>query len=129
MYVYLPIVSISSDKIEERMYANPDVEQQLFLARDKFDLVVYYDQNSQNVSSPPLNYLREAIFEMEFRKTLRRAPMMLVGGFDAWRAAIGDKGIFRYTESDKENISPQQQQNLEPVKVHHTFYDYASIHK
>lgn len=113
------------------MYANPDVEQQLFLSRDKFDLVVYYDQNSRNINSPPLNYLREAIYEMEFRRTLRRAPMMLVGGFEAWTEKIGNRGIFRYNESDKENTSADDKSNhdmanLVPVKVHHTFYDYVS---
>jgi len=137
------------------MVMNPDAEQQIFAGRHQFDLVVYYDQNSQSLQNPTLGHLRAAIYELEFQKILQRAPVMLSGGFDAWKQVIGDKGIFRYTDAaatastqSQDGSSPaahhrQHQQkphwlkdvvgrgsdqnlDLSPVKVHHTFYDYFS---
>ncbi|KAF1801412.1 hypothetical protein V8B55DRAFT_1565843 [Mucor lusitanicus] len=142
---------VSSQKIEESMVMNPDAEQQIFAGRHHFDLVVYYDQNSQSLQNPTLGHLRAAIYELEFQKILQRAPVMLSGGFDAWKQVIGEKGIFRYTNdasTQSQDASPHQQQQqqqqrphwlkdvvgrgsdqnmgLSPVKVHHTFYDYFS---
>lgn len=144
-------ISVSSQKIEESMVMNPDAEQQIFSGRNQFDLVVYYDQNSQSLQTQNLNHLRTAIYELEFQKVLQRAPVMLSGGFDAWRQVIGERGIFKYNNdsptmsaaSTSGQDSPHQakphwlrdvvgrggsDQNLAltPVKVHHTFYDYFS---
>ncbi|KAG1109109.1 hypothetical protein G6F42_015758 [Rhizopus arrhizus] len=144
---------VPSMKIEESMVMNPDAEQQIFAGRHRFDLVVYYDQNSQSLQNQTLNHLRAAIYELEFQKILQRAPVMLAGGFDAWKQVIGEKGIFRYNNDtsapstsaqNQGSPSPQQQHQkphwlkdvvgrgsdqdmaLSPVKVHHTFYDYFS---
>jgi ubiquitin carboxyl-terminal hydrolase 8 len=140
--------------MEESMVMNPEAEQLIFAGRNQFDLIVYYDQNSQSLldeKNSALGYLRQAIYELEFQKTLQRAPMMLAGGFDAWRSVIGEKGIFKYKSSvsdDQQNNasgspSYQQQNNnnhwlhpvmadqspkYTPVKVHHTVYDYVSYY-
>lgn len=139
------------------MVMNPEVEQHLFAERHNFDLVVYYNQNAQSlrdINNQSLYNLHLAIYELEFQKILRRAPMMLVGGFDAWRGLVGDKGIFKYAtndqnsqnekqSSDYSSNSPYQQKNphwlkdvvgrgsdqsiqYEPVKMHKTVYDYVS---
>ncbi|KAI8090382.1 hypothetical protein BDF21DRAFT_436817 [Thamnidium elegans] len=111
---------VTSIRIEESMMMNRDREQTIFAARNRFDLVVYYDQNSQALYNDPHNALynlRAAIYEMEFQKTLQRAPMMLHGGFDAWRAVVGDRGIYKYEETTDETI------HLTPVQHHKTMYD------
>ncbi|KAL9557999.1 hypothetical protein MBANPS3_001099 [Mucor bainieri] len=102
---------VSSKKIEESMVMNPDAEQQIFAGRHHFDLVVYYDQNSQSLQTPTLNHLRAAIYELEFQKILQRAPVMLSGGFDAWKQVIGEKGIFRYTNDVSSSASTTSTQN------------------
>lgn len=128
------------------MVLNPESEQVMFVGRHQFDIVVYYDQNSQN-EHLTLNHLREAIYENEFGKMLQRAPVMLAGGFEAWKQVIGDRGIFKYNndspvELQSSGSSPYQQKphwlndvvgkgsdqsiHATPVKVHHTFYDYVS---
>ncbi|KAI8644102.1 hypothetical protein BD408DRAFT_450842 [Parasitella parasitica] len=138
---------VSSQKIEESMVMNPDAEQQIFAGRNQFDLVVYYDQNSQALQNEALTHLRAAIYELEFKKVLQRAPVMLSGGFDAWRQVIGEKGIYKYNVNNdlpsssapdsahqqkphwlKDCVSRGSDQNpaLTPIKVHHTFYDYFS---
>ena len=37
--------------------------------------------------------LSKAIYEREFSKPLKRAPLILVGGFEAWKKEIGQDGI------------------------------------
>lgn len=102
------------------MILNRAAEQTIFAGRNRFDLVVYYDQNSQILYNDPHNALynfRAAIYEMEFQKTLQRAPMMLYGGFDAWRSFVGDRGIHKYEDTAEET------HHLTPVQHHKTMYD------
>lgn len=146
---------VLSKKIEESMVLNRDAEQQLFAGRHHFDLVVYYNQNSRKLrdeNSLELYNLHVAIYELEFQKILRRAPMLLAGGFDAWKSVVGERGVFRYTTNEQEQNtqnygqtnSPSYHQNgphwlkdvvgrgsdqsinYEPVKVHKTVFDYFS---
>ncbi|CAO3670058.1 unnamed protein product [Rhizopus microsporus] len=123
--------NISSQKIEESMIMNPEVEQQMFARRHEyFDLIVYYDQRSTvlDKENQTLYHLRQAIYEFEFQKVLRNAPIMLIGGFDAWSMTIGQRGVYRYTDSSRpilpEKRGSDQRVPLSPVKVHHTLYDY-----
>ncbi|KAI8975785.1 hypothetical protein BDF20DRAFT_914642 [Mycotypha africana] len=145
--------NITSKQIEESMLLNPDTEQQIFAHRHHFDIIVFYDANSTTIQQcPALRQLTEAIYELEFIKTLQRAPIMLAGGFNAWKQIIGERGIYRYAHSDGKEKQQQQQSekdnqrknhsasprlntNNEPsadnpsvtaVKVHHTVYDYFS---
>ncbi|KAI8091320.1 uncharacterized protein B0P05DRAFT_568711 [Gilbertella persicaria] len=122
---------VSSSKIESSLVLNPEAEQKIFAGRHHFDLIVYYDQHSQSIQTPILSHLRQAIYEMEFNKVLQRAPIMLAGGFDAWKSVIGDKGIFcsapeQTTMSHKKHWLQEVVGTPTPVKVHHTIYDYFS---
>ncbi|KAI8372436.1 hypothetical protein BD560DRAFT_394930 [Blakeslea trispora] len=119
--------NVTSSKIEESLVLNPEAEQQTFACRNRFDIIVYYDQNSQSLNTPTLANLRQAIYEMEFTKILQRAPIMLSGGFDAWQSVIGERGIFSYHKNT--NPLPHHKENIglfQPVKVHQTIYDYFS---
>jgi ubiquitin carboxyl-terminal hydrolase 8 len=117
-------------KLEERMVMNPDSEQQIFGGRNQFDLVVYYDQNSTvPARHSELSYLREAIFENEFRMSLQRCPIMLEGGFDAWRNVVGERGIYQHAERQDSVGSNGSEPILEPVAIHHTVYDFVSHDK
>ncbi|KAM6497275.1 ubiquitin carboxyl-terminal hydrolase 4 [Amanita muscaria] len=89
--------SVSEQSLEDAMVIAPKEEQSLFMNRDKFDLVAVYDQNSISFGghSSPLNILVRAIMENAFRRMLKRAPMMLVGGLDAWKKNFGDSELVR----------------------------------
>jgi len=65
--------------------------------RDKFSLVVVYDEQSTLFGSEksPMNLLVRIIHELAFKKMLKRMPMLLVGGIEAWRREIGDSDIVR----------------------------------
>ncbi|OZJ05342.1 hypothetical protein BZG36_01577 [Bifiguratus adelaidae] len=90
---------VTSQQIEESLVISPEAEQILFSARSNFDLVVYYDQNTSSVADATsqfdlLRILKHAIYTTEFHKTLSRVPVLLSGGFEAWRKYTGDAGVF-----------------------------------
>lgn len=62
--------------------------------RAKFDLVVIYDAAS-TVVTPPIANLVRAIFETEFIHSLKRPPVLLVGGLAAWKQEVGDMGVMK----------------------------------
>lgn len=93
---------MSADQLQERMVISPDVEQDMFMNRDQFDLVVYYDGQTQsdnyltrpfNESETKLKYLHEALFDFNHEKPLRHPPILLIGGIDAWVNLIGPQGL------------------------------------
>ena len=79
------------------MVVAPRTETSLFENRDKFDLVAVYDQSSATFGdeSSPLSILVSIISERAFKKILKRMPMMLVGGLDAWKKEFGSAEIVR----------------------------------
>ncbi|KAK9708423.1 ubiquitin-specific protease doa4 [Basidiobolus ranarum] len=91
----------TSSKIEAALLVCSKREQLLFNERHKVDLIVFYDQNSSsltqrpvelggNLMSNPLQHLVSAIYEREFEKVLIRMPVLLNGGFEAWRNYYGE---------------------------------------
>ncbi|KAJ7140302.1 ubiquitin carboxyl-terminal hydrolase 4 [Mycena crocata] len=86
---------LTAERLEDSMVNAPTNETTMFKNRDKFDLIVVYDQSSQTLgpSSSPMSILVRLISEQAFTKLLKRMPMMLVGGFDAWRRDIGEPEI------------------------------------
>lgn len=62
----------------------------MFSNRDTYDLVIVVDQESTSIAaSSPLSSLFRAIYEFEFKKNLKRPPLLLVGGMAAWRHDMG----------------------------------------
>jgi hypothetical protein len=64
----------------------------LFCNRDKFDLIAIYDDSSETPGPPdaPLARLERAIYETAFRKILKRVPVLLIGGLEAWKHEFGE---------------------------------------
>jgi ubiquitin carboxyl-terminal hydrolase 8 len=77
--------------------STPSKERTCFLNRDKFDLVVIYDEASMTLGSSdsPLSVLVRLIGEQAIEKMLKRMPMLLVGGIEAWRLEVGDSELVR----------------------------------
>jgi ubiquitin carboxyl-terminal hydrolase 8 len=88
--------SVTSESIQSHLQNNPQAEQSLFAERIRFDLIVYYDQNSsiETIGTPTSN-LRKAL---EYGQ-IKRPPMMLMGGFDAWQATVGERGVFKFSNN------------------------------
>lgn len=69
----------------------PSEERSVFSNRDKFEIVVLYDNHSKDLgaSNTPLSILNRLIATARnSQKLLKRQPMLLVGGYNAWRRAF-----------------------------------------
>ncbi|TBU43823.1 cysteine proteinase [Dichomitus squalens] len=79
--------------IEDALSISPRDECVLFANRDKFDLVAIYDDASENMGDvhSPVSVLFKAIYETAFRKILKNMPMLLIGGFQAWKREYGEE--------------------------------------
>ncbi|KAM3065219.1 ubiquitin-specific protease doa4 [Clarireedia jacksonii] len=87
---------MSAEDLGERIVLSPEIEQKLYDQKHDFDLVVYYDQSSTTVdvghSSPNSSYLKhfsKIIYDHAYDHQLKRRPMLLVGGLDAWVDLVG----------------------------------------
>lgn len=114
--------------MEDSLCVAPKEELTLFKNREKFDLVVVYDQSSESLdhspvplpASPslpfttpvsgtksPLKVLVDAISPKDEKSTgypsakkLRTPPVLLIGGMDAWKKDIGEIGIAKRKERE-----------------------------
>lgn len=80
---------LDSIKLENALSLLPSAEHKAFFDRQRNDLVVIYDSSSTafpKPGAPPTapGTLFSLIFENEFRKSLPRSPVLLVGGYQAW---------------------------------------------
>lgn len=75
------------------MSVAPRDEGVLFKNRDKFDLIAIYDDSSKTFEPAPLSSLVRAIYELAFRRILKRIPVLIVGGIEAWKREIGNEGV------------------------------------
>ena len=94
---------MSADELEDRLINSPSSEQDLFERRHKFDYVIYYDQCTQTagfLTGPPnrtrANHLRsvfDSLYEFNDYKPLRKSPLVLTGGLDAWVDLVGPQAL------------------------------------
>ncbi|MCJ1294440.1 ubiquitin-specific protease doa4 [Xylographa carneopallida] len=94
---------ISGEDLEERLVVSPESEEILFKHRDEYDLVVYYDASTSNnhflegplniSSAPALRALHECLYQFSHYKKLRRPPVVLLGGLNAWIDLVGPQAL------------------------------------
>ena len=94
---------VSAEELEDRLVVSPANELDLFERRNEFDLVVYYDQRTASdhfLSGAPsatdglaLRALHDTLYEFNAYKPLRRPPVMLTGGLDAWIDLVGYQAL------------------------------------
>lgn len=115
---------MSADELVERMVISPEHEQELFMNRDKFDLVVYYDAQTQSETfltrpigefQTKLKFLHEALYEFNHEKPLQRPPIVLIGGIDAWTDLLGNQALLASDTANKGKQSRPIQRR--PVNV------------
>ncbi|CAG8473776.1 11279_t:CDS:2 [Funneliformis mosseae] len=122
---------ISSIDLENnRLILSPVKEQALFKDRDKFDLIVLHDKDSTyypstgKFNSPSaigrgniLSRLKSAIYENDYQKKLRRMPVLLNGGFEAWKRLAGDNWIEKSNTIIQSNGIANTDIGAEPINV------------
>jgi ubiquitin carboxyl-terminal hydrolase 8 len=90
---------MSADDLENSLVLASTTEQELFKARAQFDLVVYYDQGTNDVAhlqssmAHPLRTLHTALYDFNYTKPLRRPPLLLTGGLNAWVNIFGHMSL------------------------------------
>ncbi|KAL4264076.1 Ubiquitin-specific protease doa4 [Pleurotus pulmonarius] len=92
--------SVTGQSLEDALVVAPTNEGVVFSNREKFDLIVLYDQNSDTFGpqNSPINVLVMAIYEGAIQKMLRRVPMLLLGGLDRWKREMGDDSVRRLVD-------------------------------
>jgi ubiquitin carboxyl-terminal hydrolase 8 len=93
---------MSAADIQNSLIISPTKEDQLFDERDKFNLIVYYDQSTksnqflqapQTEAEENLRILHEALVDYNIDKPLQNSPMLLAGGLDAWVDLLGQPAL------------------------------------
>lgn len=94
---------MSADELEETFVVSCPQEEQMFKRRDRFDMIVFYDQSTQsnaflqafpaNDQERTLRRLYDALWEFSWNKRLQRPPYMLAGGLDAWIDLMGSSSL------------------------------------
>ena len=94
---------VTAEELEERLIVSPASEQMLFEQRNEFDIVIYYDQETKSTKfltgspngneAPALRALHDTIYEFSYYKQLRRPPVILFGGLDAWVDLVGRQAL------------------------------------
>ena len=94
---------LSAEELEERLIISPENEQSYFERRNEFERVVYYDQITQSdrfltgaprgTEADALRSLHDTLYEFNDYKPLRKPPVMLRGGVDAWVDLVGPSAL------------------------------------
>ncbi|KAJ2399615.1 ubiquitin-specific protease doa4, partial [Coemansia sp. RSA 2559] len=85
----------TSKDISASLILVSEEQQQWFRQRDEFDIVVYASQSARSFSDaaskeiPALEAVNRAIYHYEYDRPLKRPPLFLIGGFDAWARTMG----------------------------------------
>ena len=102
--------NMSAEELQDALVLSPEEEQDFFYRRDEFDLVVYYDQSTISVGSsdprvksrnPAMRYLQEALYDYNQEKPLQWAPILLLGGLDAWIDLMGNQALQTSTTAQR----------------------------
>jgi ubiquitin carboxyl-terminal hydrolase 8 len=111
---------MSGDDLEDALIVGPNSkEHDLFKVRDRYDLVVYYDQSTSNTNhlessagSQVLRTLHVALNEFSYRKPLHRPPLLLAGGLDAWIDLLGPQSLTLTTAEVAKGLPAALKSNL-----------------
>lgn len=109
---------MSAEQLADKLVLSPEEEQEVFQNRDQYDLVVYHDASTKSetfVSSPAseaetyLKNLHEALYDFNQEKQLKRPPILLIGGIDAWVDLMGNQALVATTtQARNKNGRPLQ---------------------
>ncbi|KAJ2315253.1 ubiquitin-specific protease doa4 [Coemansia sp. RSA 2705] len=111
----------TSADIETALVLVSSEQQAWFRRRDEFDLVVYVSQSMRSFSDSasselrPLEHLNSAVYHYEYSHPLRRPPLFLIGGFDAWvkefglERCVGSESARRANVGTRQATQPAQQ--------------------
>lgn len=93
----------SAEQLQERLVISPDDEQAMFENRHAYDVVVYHDESTKNIgflhshnrneNEIALKRLYDTLTEFNVEKPLKRHPVFLMGGLEAWTDLVGTQAL------------------------------------
>jgi ubiquitin carboxyl-terminal hydrolase 8 len=93
----------SADQLRDRLVISPDEEVAMFDRRNDYDVIVYYDDSTKNSdfltksnrseAENSLRCLYDTLHEFNLDKPLKRPPVFLNGGLDAWVDIVGTQAL------------------------------------
>lgn len=93
----------SAEQLQESLVISPDEEVAMFERRNDYDVVVYYDNSTKNTdfltksdrneTETALKRLFDTLQEFNLDKPLKRPPVFLRGGLDAWIDIVGPQAL------------------------------------
>ncbi|KAK4549510.1 hypothetical protein LTR36_006507 [Oleoguttula mirabilis] len=104
---------MSAEDLADTLVLSPDYEQELFFQREKYDLVVYYDNDTQAVypfrdsRHAGLRYLHEALWDFNQEKRLQRPPILLRQGIAGWVDLVGEQALLTTNTLAKMKVGRQ----------------------
>ncbi|KFA76263.1 hypothetical protein S40288_03584 [Stachybotrys chartarum IBT 40288] len=108
--------NISADQISESLIISPNQEQALFDNRDKYELIVIYDQYSERIPLTAkgteelvLLSLWRALVHFNYGCDLRNQPKLLEGGLEAWVDLMGPASLQSTAPSNSNSNSKPAQ--------------------
>ncbi|GLB41634.1 putative peptidase C19 family protein [Lyophyllum shimeji] len=116
--------NLTLDRLEVSMLSAPVHDQSVFANRDKFDLVVIYDDDSTSLgpSDSPISVLNRLISEQSIQKMLKRQPMLLLGGLNAWRHEFGGSVLSNGAGPDVQPVLSPSSSSLSSTNLRNPFY-------
>lgn len=93
----------SAEQLCDRLIISPDEEQAMFERRHEFDILVYYNDSAMSIDfltkssrtedEEALKNLYDTLTEFNEEKPLKRPPILLKGGVDAWTDLVGQQAL------------------------------------
>ncbi|QSZ36280.1 hypothetical protein DSL72_007406 [Monilinia vaccinii-corymbosi] len=110
---------MSAEELGERIVLSPESEQKLYDRRHTFDLIVYYDQSwtSADMEHAPvetsnhMNFFSTIIYDHAYGHRLKRRPMLLSGGLDAWIDLVGSGALQGLIPGNKSPVKLKRYSN------------------
>ncbi|KAJ2666411.1 ubiquitin-specific protease doa4 [Coemansia sp. RSA 1199] len=100
-----------------------------FRGLDGFDVVVYVSRAMHSFSDTgsweraPLEVLNSAVYHCEYKRPLRRPPLFLIGGFEAWVGEVGpERCIWDDQGTQRAKLSTPLQSQVQPQQAHGQIY-------
>ncbi|KAM3563413.1 hypothetical protein ARSEF4850_002341 [Beauveria asiatica] len=107
--------NISAAEITESLVLSPNQEQSQFDRRNEYELVVFYDQDSEEIPRSPRSSddmvivsLHRALVHLNYGRDLKRPPKILKGGLDAWVDLMGSASLQTTSLNSGSHVPPSR---------------------
>ena len=96
---------IEADDVEDAMELGPSMEKWHFERRHEFDMVVFYDHDSEHLSSGSTNapatlFRLLTDFDYPDGEPASKHPKLLKGGLEAWQDAMGGSALQKSSKTN-----------------------------